>query len=392
MLHRLAACSACGRQYDVSATPELSGLGTGETFPCSCGEPVTIPAGKAEEAAVVACSSCGAPREGQAESCSFCGSTFTLRELDLDAICPRCMARVSRRGRFCHHCSLPLTAPTTGPTSTRHTCPNCAPPPRPDPSTTVGQGTAGVTSPASTAAGDRGVDGGVAEAPGAGSPNPATSRDGTEKDRAEAGSTGGVDQPSPGRSGDGEPRRLRSRRIGEEDPLHLFECEVCAGLWLDREVFTVLVERAKRGRVALPGLPPAPPAAPGSRDAASPDAPGRWRYRPCAVCGNLMVRRNYGRRSGVILDLCADHGLWFDADELHRVLAWVKTGGSTHQEAEARERAAAEKARKRRGGTAPVAPFPSGGASRSSPGEIAGGWVLEGLARLVDALLETRWR
>ena len=40
-----------------------------------------------------------------------------------------------------------------------------------------------------------------------------------------------------------------------------------------------------------------------------------------------MNRRNYGGTSGVIIDLCKADGLWFDADELARILAWIRSGG-----------------------------------------------------------------
>ncbi|HEX6203861.1 MAG TPA: hypothetical protein VF100_12725 [Thermoanaerobaculia bacterium] len=252
-LHRLAACAGCGRQFDVSAGGELAGLGPGDRFRCSCGGEVAVPAGRPESAAVVACSSCGGPRRGGESACGWCGADFTLHELELDAICPRCAARVRRRGGFCHHCALPLTAPDE-PVPTDHPCPACA------------------------AAGEA-----------------------------------------------GERPLLVSRRVGEGDPLHLFECPRCAGLWLGREVFHALVERARQGRS---GLPPERAAAPAADEA----APGEWSYRPCPVCSNLMNRRNYGRRSGVILDLCGRHGLWFDHEELTRVLDWVRRGGATEAE------------------------------------------------------------
>ena len=40
-----------------------------------------------------------------------------------------------------------------------------------------------------------------------------------------------------------------------------------------------------------------------------------------------MNRTNYGRMSGIIIDVCADHGIWFDAHELDTILRWVKEGG-----------------------------------------------------------------
>ena len=52
-------------------------------------------------------------------------------------------------------------------------------------------------------------------------------------------------------------------------------------------------------------------------------------YRPCPECGKLMHRMNFGRRSGIILDSCRPHGLWFDANELDRVVRWIHTGGES---------------------------------------------------------------
>ena len=50
-------------------------------------------------------------------------------------------------------------------------------------------------------------------------------------------------------------------------------------------------------------------------------------YRPCPLCEEMMNRRNYGGTSGVIIDLCKIHGIWFDADELARILVWIRSGG-----------------------------------------------------------------
>ena len=40
-----------------------------------------------------------------------------------------------------------------------------------------------------------------------------------------------------------------------------------------------------------------------------------------------MLRRNIGGRSGIILDVCGTHGLWFDCDELSHLIAWMRNGG-----------------------------------------------------------------
>lgn len=50
-------------------------------------------------------------------------------------------------------------------------------------------------------------------------------------------------------------------------------------------------------------------------------------YRRCPECNKIMHRKNYLKRSGVITDLCADHGLWLDAGELKQIQDWIKLGG-----------------------------------------------------------------
>jgi Zn-finger nucleic acid-binding protein len=257
-LRLLVACDACGRQYDASQRPQ------GSRFRCSCGEVLTVPRPDPHEAAVVRCSACGAPRQGEAPTCAYCGSDFTLRERDLDTLCPHCGARVSGRGRFCHSCGQPVLAGAAAGESTELACPSC----------------------------------------------------------------------------EGE-QRLVSRRLGE---LTALECGRCAGLWIDNEAFRLLAERARQGEVPAGdhgGLPVGSMAA---------EAPAGRLYRPCPRCGKLMHRRNYARRSGVIVDQCKEHGVWFDADELERVLEWIRRGGLTAKaEWEAEEQREREKVERLRG-------------------------------------------
>lgn len=57
------------------------------------------------------------------------------------------------------------------------------------------------------------------------------------------------------------------------------------------------------------------------------DGDGRFAYRKCPVCKELMHRINFGARSGVIVDQCKTHGVWLDSGELKRLLDWKKAGG-----------------------------------------------------------------
>jgi len=61
------------------------------------------------------------------------------------------------------------------------------------------------------------------------------------------------------------------------------------------------------------------------------------RYRHCPVCDDLMNRRLYGKRSGVIVDRCRDHGLWLDAGELRQLMEWAHAGGLLHHAARMEE-------------------------------------------------------
>lgn len=57
------------------------------------------------------------------------------------------------------------------------------------------------------------------------------------------------------------------------------------------------------------------------------DLPTKVTYVPCPTCGELMNRSNFSRVSGVIVDICKKHGVWFDADELPAIIEFVRNGG-----------------------------------------------------------------
>jgi len=63
------------------------------------------------------------------------------------------------------------------------------------------------------------------------------------------------------------------------------------------------------------------------------------RYRKCPSCGELMHRRNFKDSSGIIVDVCTAHGVWFDKGELGMVLEFVNTGAFARAEREQARRA-----------------------------------------------------
>jgi Zn-finger nucleic acid-binding protein len=105
-------------------------------------------------------------------------------------------------------------------------------------------------------------------------------------------------------------------RVGDLD---IRECRACGGLWLDRAIFEQLGTSRERQGAVLGALPaPTVPAV---------VALEAVQYRPCPACHQRMNRVNYAKRSGVVIDVCKAHGLWFDQDELRRVLAFIAAGG-----------------------------------------------------------------
>jgi Zn-finger nucleic acid-binding protein/ribosomal protein L40E len=115
----IVQCDQCRRQYNAT------GKAPGKRFRCQCGTIVTVPRPEGHDASVVRCSSCAAPRQEQAAACPHCGSDFTLHERDLHTICPNCLARVSDRAKYCHHCAHLLTSESLRLASTDHACPMC---------------------------------------------------------------------------------------------------------------------------------------------------------------------------------------------------------------------------------------------------------------------------
>ena len=63
---------------------------------------------------------------------------------------------------------------------------------------------------------------------------------------------------------------------------------------------------------------------------------------PCPKCSKPMMQMNWGGSSGVIIDRCVGHGLWFDAGELEKVQAihehWEDEAGRPEFRAEIQKR------------------------------------------------------
>ena len=103
------------------------------------------------------------------------------------------------------------------------------------------------------------------------------------------------------------------------------ECTSCGGLWVPGEHFDRLITRAieLRKQQDPSAALTAAPRVKGANPAAQ-----RVEYRRCPSCGVQMLRRNFRRSSGVILDVCGEHGSWLDADELEQITGFILSGGT----------------------------------------------------------------
>jgi Zn-finger nucleic acid-binding protein len=114
---------------------------------------------------------------------------------------------------------------------------------------------------------------------------------------------------------------MAAREVGG---LEIYECPKCFGLWAPEDRFDSLVDRAASAAAArqesveegslLPRM-----------DGGNP-LDSAVEYRRCPSCDALMNRRNFQKRSGVVVDQCHKHGTWLDANELERIAGYVLSG------------------------------------------------------------------
>lgn len=157
--------------------------------------------------------------------------------------------------------------------------------------------------------------------------------------------------------------------------VRLDPCPHCGGAWLERASFEALA-RDQELRASLLGDLPAPERVP--------HASLEVHYRSCPDCGRMMNRINYARISGVVLDVCKDDGVWFDPDELRRVVAFIQAGG-LERSRDRRIQELHEAERQERNAAPAVGGAPFGPSFSGSTGSIDAPWIA---ASLVGDLLQ----
>ncbi len=115
---RLAACSNCHTQYDVTDV-------AAREFECRCGTKVENRILDGIDVAVHRCGSCGAQVGADAEGCAYCGSAIVRDDAALSLICPECFGRNEEAARFCTGCGVAFRPEQVDPGGEDLPCPNC---------------------------------------------------------------------------------------------------------------------------------------------------------------------------------------------------------------------------------------------------------------------------
>ena len=99
----------------------------------------------------------------------------------------------------------------------------------------------------------------------------------------------------------------------------LDHCKKCGGIWLDHTVFARLQQIEANSAPLMLRIAdlPKPQRTTNANKA----------YIPCPECKNLMTPRNFAGCSGVIIDECRSHGVWFDPGELAAIMQFIRDGG-----------------------------------------------------------------
>ena len=121
------------------------------------------------------------------------------------------------------------------------------------------------------------------------------------------------------------PRCATAMRRDTVEGIELDFCDGCGGTWYDRGELEQHIATGEPD----PGAAPEQPAdREFHREADTMDT----RYLKCPFCANPMTRKNWGRLSGIIVDVCGPHGMFLDAGELEKIRDFEASGTKVRAE------------------------------------------------------------
>jgi Zn-finger nucleic acid-binding protein len=97
----------------------------------------------------------------------------------------------------------------------------------------------------------------------------------------------------------------------------VFGCGQCDGMFIPHKTFQMMQDANERIIESMTG----------KVDRAQIDVMENVSYLRCPECKNMMNRKNFARVSGVIIDVCSRHGIWFDSGEMEKIMSFIAHGG-----------------------------------------------------------------
>lgn len=155
---------------------------------------------------------------------------------------------------------------------------------------------------------------------------------------------------------------------------NLRECPKCEGIWADADSLQQICADKEQQAAVLGTAAPLPTEG---------DLENNIRYVPCPVCNKLMNRVNFAHCSHVVVDVCREHGTWFDKDELRRIVEFIRAGGL--DAARADELYELERKRQQLRTAQISGPLDSGFESRSARYDGVGGGIASAAANLITS-------
>ena len=129
------------------------------------------------------------------------------------------------------------------------------------------------------------------------------------------------------------PRCKIKMQLIEVDEIQLSECNKCEGIWADVDTFEAICASRENQSAILKKLD----------EILHHPSPVKVQYVPCPDCETLMNRSNFAKVSGIIIDTCKNHGVWFDADELPKIIEFIRKGGMEYSRQKERANLDAER-------------------------------------------------
>lgn len=126
---------------------------------------------------------------------------------------------------------------------------------------------------------------------------------------------------------------MRGMSMGD---FSVVQCAECSGVFVPHETFEMMQETRDAAIFSTHGIA-----------RATVETEEVVKYVRCPVCLKMMNRTNFARISGVIIDSCRDHGIWFDPGEVEKIMAFVARGGLQKAKAVEMERYKQEDALRR---------------------------------------------